>query len=131
MKLTASEGRLTALLAHRVHRSLEKLHVADPGNLHRVLEGEEEARAGALLGIHRQQVLAVERHAARPSPRSPRARQHMAEGALAGAVRAHDGVHLPGVDLEVEAAQDILASTRACRLSIFNIIRLLTPCWPA
>ena len=32
--------------------------------------------------------------------------QHAGEGALAGAVRAHDGVDLTGVDGQVDAAED-------------------------
>ncbi len=49
-----------------VERRLEEVGVGDAGDLDRVLEGEEDALAGALLGRHREQVLAVDRA---PGPR--------------------------------------------------------------
>ena len=48
-----------ALLAHRVHRRLEQVDVVDAGNLDRVLEAEEHARARALLGGQREQVASL------------------------------------------------------------------------
>ena len=62
----ASSSVQAAVLAHRVERRLEEVDVADAGNLHRVLERQEDAFAGALLGRQLQQVLAV---VERPRPR--------------------------------------------------------------
>ena len=47
-----------ALLALGVQRRLEERHGGDAGNLDRILEGEEDAGGGALVGLHREQVLA-------------------------------------------------------------------------
>jgi hypothetical protein len=54
-----------------------------PGNLHRVLECEEEAGAGALFGLHLQQVFAVEQHRALGDLVARTAREDMAQRALA------------------------------------------------
>ena len=45
------ELRQAAVLAHGVERRLEEVGVADAGDLDRVLEGQEDALAGALLGV--------------------------------------------------------------------------------
>jgi hypothetical protein len=52
---------LAARLALRVHRGAQEGHVADAGDLDRVLERQEQARRGALLGLHLQQVFALQR----------------------------------------------------------------------
>jgi hypothetical protein len=43
----------------RVERGLEEVAGAHAGDLDRVLEGEEDALAGALVGLQLEQVLAV------------------------------------------------------------------------
>ena len=88
--------RLAAVLADGVQRGLEEVGVGDAGDLHRVLEGQEHALAGALLGVHLQQVPAVEEHLALGDLVVLAAGEHLGQGGLAGAVRPHDGVHLPG-----------------------------------
>ena len=82
----------------------------DAGDLDRVLHGEEEAGAGALVDGHREHVLAVEgdRSALDLVPRV--AGDRVREGGLAGAVRAHDGVDLALVDREVDALEDVLGA---------------------
>ena len=52
------------LLALGVERGLQEVGVVDAGNLDRVLERHEHAVAGALVGIHVEQVLAVVEHLA-------------------------------------------------------------------
>ncbi len=47
-------------LARRIERGLEQVDVVDARDLHRILEAEEHARAGALLGGQREQVAALE-----------------------------------------------------------------------
>ena len=58
-KSTASSSVLAAVLADGVDRRLQEVDVADAGDLDRVLEGQEDALAGPLLGVHVQQVLAL------------------------------------------------------------------------
>ena len=48
---------LAARLADLVVRRAEEVGVGDAGNLHRVLEGEEDARLGPLLGLQLEQIL--------------------------------------------------------------------------
>ena len=54
--------RLAALLALRVERRAQERHGGDAGNFDRILEGEEQPLGGALVGLHREHVLAVEQH---------------------------------------------------------------------
>ena len=81
-----------------------------PGNLHRILEADEHAVLGAFVGIHRQQVARAQvqlvGHAAFGHLVRRVAGDHPRQGALAGAVGPHDGVHLAGVHFQVDAAQD-------------------------
>jgi hypothetical protein len=56
MKLTASSSGSPRYLRIAFTAALRKSMLFTPGNLHRVLEGEEHARAGALLRLQFQQV---------------------------------------------------------------------------
>ena len=47
------------VLALGVERRLQEVGVGDAGDLDRILEGQEHALAGALLGRHLEQVLAL------------------------------------------------------------------------
>ena len=85
------------LLAHGVERGLEEVGVVDAGNLDRVLERHEHALAGALVGRHVEQVLAVVEHVAAGHLVAGVTRQRPRQRALAGAVGPHDGVHFAGV----------------------------------
>ena len=75
----------------------------------RVLEREEEALLGALVGPHLRHVLAVEEDLPLGDLVRRVAHQRVREGRLPGAVRAHDRVDLVGVDLEVDALDDLRA----------------------
>ena len=90
-------------------RRLEEVGVVHAGDLDRVLERHEHAFARALVRIHVEQILAVVGHLAAGDlvlgmpGRRPRQR------ALAGPVRAHDGVDFAGVDVQVDPLEDLLA----------------------
>ena len=81
-------------LAGLVQRRPKEVEVAHAGDLHRVLEGEEDAFPGALLRCQFQQVLAVVGHGAFRHFVFLPACQYVGQGAFAGAIGAHDGVHL-------------------------------------
>ena len=49
-----------ALLALRIERGAQERHSGDAGNFQRILEGEEQALGGALVGRKGENVLAVE-----------------------------------------------------------------------
>ena len=51
---------LAARLALRVQRRLEERHGGDAGDFDWILEGEEQALGGALVGLQFEDVLAVE-----------------------------------------------------------------------
>ena len=107
MKSIASSSSRPCLLALRVERRLQEVGVVDAGNLDRVLERHEHAVAGALVGIHVEQVLAVVEHLAVGDLVAGMARQRPGERALAGSVRTHDGVHFALVDGEIDALEDL------------------------
>src|SRR5690606_12103698 len=109
-----------------INRHLEKFHVADAGNLHRILERQEQALAGAFLGVHLKQILALELHAAGSRLVARTTGEHVAQGTLAGAVGPHDGMHFARLDLDIQSREDILLSH--CRVEPFvrsHILRLI------
>src|SRR6202022_4263793 len=71
-------------------------------------EGHEDAGQGALLGSDREQVLSLVEDLAFAYLEGLAPGEDLGEGALARPVGAHDGVHLARLDLEIEAAEDLL-----------------------
>ena len=106
-----------ALAAERVERGAQEVEVADAGDLDRVLEGEEDPRCGPLLGRHGEQVLALVADLAGDLVGLV-AGEHVGEGALARAVRAHDRVHLARLELEGHAPEDLGAADPGVEVSI-------------
>ena len=104
--------RFAAGAADGIEGRADEIGVADAGQFDRVLEGQEDAGGGALLGLHRQQILAVEMGGAAGHLVAVAAGKHVGERGLAGAVRAHDGVNFAVRDGEVNAAEDFLAFDR-------------------
>ncbi len=93
-EVLATQFVLTVGLAALVQGRAQEVEVAHAGDLHRVLEGEEDAFPGALLRCQFQQVLAVVGHGAFRHFVFLPACQYVGQGAFAGAIGAHDGVHL-------------------------------------
>ena len=81
----------------------------------RVLEREEEAALGALVGAELRDVLAVEEDLALGHLVGRMAHERVRERRLPGAVRAHDRVLLPEVDFEVDTLDDLGAVLQARR----------------
>jgi hypothetical protein len=73
----------------------------------RILEGEEEAALRALVRAELDEVLAVEEDLTVGDLVRRVPHQRVGERRLAGAVRAHDRVHLAGVDRQVDALDDL------------------------
>ena len=73
----------------------------------RVLEREEEAALRALVRPELGDVLAVEEDLALGHLVGRVAHERVGEGGLPGAVRPHDGVLLPELDLEVDTLDDL------------------------
>ena len=109
MKSIASSSSSPRARRHRVDRRLDEVRVVDPRDLHRVLEREEEPALGALVGLEAEKIIALPsdapgRHLVAFAPG-----EHVAQAALARAVRPHDRVHLAGPDHEVHAVEDRIA----------------------
>ena len=97
-----------ARLAVGVEDHPQVLADRDAGDRDRVLEGHEEAGAGALVGIGLGHVLALEGDRALGHLEGRVAHDRVGEGRLAGAVGPHQRVDLALLDVEVEAAEDLL-----------------------
>ena len=106
------------MLALGVHRGLEEVGVVHAGDLDRILEGHEDAFAGALVRIHLEQVLALEQHFAAGDLVFGVPGQRARERALAGSVRSHDGVHFTGLHGEIDPLQDLFVF--GANLQIFD-----------
>ena len=112
------------MLADRVEARLQQVDVVHARNLHRVLEGEEDAFACAILGCHREQVVTTVRDRALRDLVAFAAREHLHERALARAVRAHDGVHFAGRNLQAQAVEDLALA--GAHMEIVDLQHLVT-----
>ena len=83
--------------------------VATPGISSGYWNARNKPAAARSSGVHIEDVLAIEQHLARGRRVIGLAGEHIGERRFAGAVRAHDGVHLAGIHREVEALEDGLA----------------------
>jgi hypothetical protein len=99
---------LPARLPLRVHRRPKEGHVADAGDFHGILEGQEQTRRRAFLGFHLQKRVAVKCCSSVRHLIAVAARQDIRQGRLARPVRPHDRMHLARADLQVYAPQDDL-----------------------
>ncbi len=107
------------MLALGINSRLEKFHVADARDLHRILERKEQAFACTLFGFHFQQVVPLEGHAAGCGFVTGPAGKHVAHSALARTVGPHDGVNFARFDLDGQPFKDILLFN--FRVQVFDI----------
>ena len=98
---------LAARLALRVQRGAQERHGGDAGNFDRILERQEHALGGALVGRHLQQVLALEQDFAAGDFVARLAGDDVAQRRFAGAVRPHDRVHLARVHGQRQPVEDL------------------------
>ena len=94
---------LAARLAVRVHDHAQVLGDGHARDRDRVLEGHEQAGAGALVRVGLGDVLAVEEDLALGHLEVRVAHDRVGERRLAGAVRAHQRVELARADVQVDA----------------------------
>ena len=85
-----------------------------------ILEGQEEPALRALVRPHLQHALAVEEDLALGDLVGRMAHQRVCERGFAGAVRAHDRVHLVQVHGEVDALDD-LGSVLECDVQVLQL----------
>ena len=82
-----------------------------PGNLARVLEREEDARARPLVRLHLQDRLPVDEDVALGDRVVRVAGDRLGHRGLAGAVRPHDRMDFSGIDRQGHAFDDFLVSS--------------------
>ena len=82
---------------------------ADPGHLGRVLHGQEQPGVGPLPGFEGQHVDVVEEHGAAGDGVAGPTHDHVGQGRLPGAVRAHDGVDLAAAHDQIDPLEDLPA----------------------
>ncbi len=88
-----------------------ELGQADAGDLDGILKGLHESHAGPFVDRFVEQWKSVQGGVAGHGV-AVAAGEHVAQGGLPGAVRAHDGVHLAEGDFEVDAFEDLGGSHR-------------------
>jgi hypothetical protein len=119
-KSKASSSSSPRWVALGVQRRAQEVGVADAGDLHRILEGEEQALAGALLRGLLDQVLTEILDGTFTDVVVLASGQHRRQGALARAVGAHDGVDLAGVDGQIDALEDLVALNGGMKIGQFE-----------
>ena len=115
-ELCTGEWRQSLCLAVRSNGALKHLGVGHPGDLHGILESQENAFPGTFFRRKGQQGLAVQQGIAFRHSVARLARQNPAEGAFAGAVGPHYGVHFAPGNLQVDAAQDFAVLYRGVQI---------------
>ncbi len=103
-KLAGVEWLQTLVLALGIDGGLHEVGHRHAGYLDGILEGEEESLAGAVFGLHVQEVLAVEDGFALGNGVERVAGKDGAERGLARTVGAHDGMDLTVADGEIDAS---------------------------
>ncbi len=73
----------------------------------RILKRQEDSGLRPLVGFERQQINSIERDRTGRDLVIRVPHQGVAEGALAGAVRTHQGVHLALAERQIHPAQDL------------------------
>ena len=98
---------LDRLLALCVDRQAQEVRDRDAGDRDGVLEGEEEAELGPLVGGQLGDVLAVDEDLAVGDLVAGVAHDRVRERRLAGPVRSHQRVQLAFAHGQIDAAQDL------------------------
>ena len=72
------------------------------------MESEEKASAGALVRLQLEEIFAIHKHLAARHLVIGVSGNHLGQSALAGSIRAHDGMHLTQANGEAEIADDLV-----------------------
>ena len=111
-EIRARERLFPARLALRVQRLAQELDVRHAGNLHRVLEAEEQPRRSALVRLHVEQILPVEIDRTLGDLITGPPAEHIRQRRLARAIGTHDRMDFARIDAEREALEDRLVGDR-------------------
>src|SRR3954453_5523125 len=117
------------LLAARVDRHPQEVGDRDAGDGDRVLEGEEETRVRAVLGVGLGDVLALEADRALGDLVVRVAQDGRGERRLAGAVGPHQGVQLALADAQVDALEDLAILDADMEVADLQVSQRWSPSW--
>ena len=98
---------LFTLRPARVDRGAQEVGDRDSGDLARILEGHENARPAPLVGLHLRDILALEQDLASGDLVARMPGHDLGQGALSGAVGAHECVYFAMIHGEVHALEDL------------------------
>jgi len=119
-QILESEGvefLLALLLPPGIGGDPQKLEIAHAGNFHRVLEAQEQADAGPLLGIKLQQISAAVGHRSTGDGVGGVTGKNLGEGALAAAVAPHHRMDLTGPQGQVDAVKNGLIRNAGAQIA--------------
>ena len=108
------------LLPLGVDGGFHEVGVAHAGNLHGILESQEDAGPGAFLGREGEQVAAVIGDGAFGHFKGFTAGQDGRQRALARAVGSHDGVDFAGPDAQVDAPENLFLTDAGVEVFYFE-----------
>jgi hypothetical protein len=114
---------LAALLSLGVERGLEERHGRHARDLERVLEGQEQPFRGALVGLHLEEVFAIEQDLALRDLIFVLAGDDIGKGRFAGAVRPHDGGDFACLHGKGHPLEDRLAVNLGVEVTNFEHVR--------
>ncbi len=113
-----------ALLAERVGGRAQESQPRDARDFHGVLEGEEHAFRGALVGVHLEEALAVPEDVALGDLVAGAPGEHVGERRFARPVRPHDRVHLSFREREREPFQDLTVLVGELHVQVLDLKHL-------
>ena len=105
----ARRFRFAAQGALGVERRAQEQQVRNAGDLHRILQAQEQTGSSAFVRRLGQQILTAEGHRTAGHFIAGAAGQNIGQGGFAGAVWPHDSVHFTGIHGQCQALQDGLA----------------------
>ena len=115
--LIVSDGvEFLALRKSCLQRGPQKVGDRYAGNFDRILKGKEKSRAGAFVGLHFENALAVKQHIAAGQFVGGMAGHHLGKRALAGPVLAHDGMHFALGNFKAHALQDFAVADAGAKV---------------
>ena len=98
------------MLADGIEPRLQEVGSANPGDFDRVLKGQEDALASAVFRGHLQQILPFKAHLAGRDLIGFPSSEDMCQGALARAIRTHNGMDLAGIHRQIDSPQDFVVA---------------------
>ena len=110
----------SAPLFDGVERRAQERETRDARDFHRILEGQEHALSGALVGRQLQDAFAIPQDIAVRHFVAGAASKHVGKRGFTRPVRAHDGVHFSSRNFEGQPLEDRLVLVRELHVQVFD-----------